>query len=357
MIKFNNRDSYNYTFYTDAWLANHYQEKYNIYPFFHALKGVKLEPEKVFEYLLNKCGFVQFVKFSKHYEHRKYIEKYDVYFNEKDAIYLSINTDTQWTDEKTIEVCGLLFFYPADKQALIDEMAETLLAYQIPPKSSNISIITRDSRDLTTESYTIKNLDLDIDMNYNDDFKDIDKLIRKKLIEEDKGIVLLHGNPGTGKTSYVRHLATKMEKKIIFIPPYMSSELSSPEFLNFMLSYGKNSILLIEDGEEVIKARKSGGGSAVNNLLNISDGILGDILNCQIIVTFNCDLKDVDEALCRKGRIIAIYEFTKLKKEKALKLAKHLNKSTEKINGDTLLTDIYNVDEVSFNTDKRKIGF
>jgi len=36
---------------------------------------------------------------------------------------------------------------------------------------------------------------------------DIDKSIRDRLsTENDKGIVLLHGLPGTGKTTYLRHL-------------------------------------------------------------------------------------------------------------------------------------------------------
>jgi ATP-dependent 26S proteasome regulatory subunit len=58
--------------------------------------------------------------------------------------------------------------------------------------------------------------------------------------------------------------------------------------------------------------------------LNISDGLLADFLNVQIICTFNSSLTMVDSALMRKGRLIAKYEFGKLSVDKAQKLSRHL---------------------------------
>jgi len=43
---------------------------------------------------------------------------------------------------------------------------------------------------------------LSIANNYNDDFELINERIIRTLNKEDKGLYLLHGNPGCGKTSY-----------------------------------------------------------------------------------------------------------------------------------------------------------
>ena len=360
MNNFTNRDSYEDTIYTEAWLANHYFEKFSVYPFYYALKGVVLESDKVLQYLENECELKVYARFNKYYDEYKYIDNFEVYYDERNSIFISVNNYMSWKPENENEngIRGVLFFYQQDKQEIIDSISKVLLGFIKPKiKQANVSVIIRDRNSLLLNSYPIKELDLNVELNYNDDFKEIDSLIQDRLNQTDKGIILLHGEPGTGKTSYVRYLSSVIDKKIIFMPPSISEELSSPDFLSFMLDNGKESVLLIEDGEEVIKSRKTGGSSAINNLLNISDGILGDILNCQIIVTFNGNLKDIDEALYRKGRIIALYEFRKLEKGKAIALARHLGKSSEKIAGDMLLTDIYHMDELAFKAEKRKIGF
>ena len=52
------------------------------------------------------------------------------------------------------------------------------------------------------------------------------------------------------------------------------------------------------------------------NILNISDGLLSDELCIKFICTFNAPLKDIDEALLRKGRLAARYEFKDLTTDK-----------------------------------------
>jgi hypothetical protein len=51
-------------------------------------------------------------------------------------------------------------------------------------------------------------------------------------------------------------------------------------------------------------------------------------LNLQIICTFNTDLTNVDEALLRKGRLIAKYEFKALAEQKSQALSNDLGFST-----------------------------
>ena len=76
-----------------------------------------------------------------------------------------------------------------------------------------------------------------------------------------------------------------------------------------------------------------------------SDGLLGDAMHQQIIATFNCDLKSIDPALLREGRLIANYEFGKLDLESSKILSEKLGYGTENITEPMTLAEIYNQGE------------
>jgi hypothetical protein len=169
---------------------------------------------------------------------------------------------------------------------------------------------------------------LDVELYYNDDFKEVDELVKRRLNSNtDKGIVLFHGLPGTGKTTYLRYLIGQLHKKVLFVSPSVAGNLVSPDFINILID-NPNSVLIIEDAENIIMDRRRSGTASVSNLLNISDGLLSDCLNVQIVCTFNSELSMIDEALLRKGRLIVKYEFGKLNTEKAKRLSKYLGHYT-----------------------------
>ena len=93
-----------------------------------------------------------------------------------------------------------------------------------------------------------------------------------------------------------------------------------PEFIDLLID-NPNAVVIIEDAENIIMDRRCSHNSSVSNLLNISDGLLADFLNVQLICTFNSSLTLVDNALLRKGRLIAKYEFGKLGVRKAQRLS------------------------------------
>jgi SpoVK/Ycf46/Vps4 family AAA+-type ATPase len=82
--------------------------------------------------------------------------------------------------------------------------------------------------------------------------------------------------------------------------------MTKPGFLPFLMQH-PNSILIIEDAENIIRDRAHDNclsNQAVANLLNLSDGLLGDAMHQQIICTFNCDVQGIDPALLRDGRLV-----------------------------------------------------
>jgi hypothetical protein len=128
----------------------------------------------------------------------------------------------------------------------------------------------------------------------------------------------------------------------------------NPEFMELLID-NPNSVVVIEDAEKVIMDRKFG-NSSVSNLLNLSDGLLADCLNIQLICSFNSELSAIDNALLRKGRLIAKYEFKQLPIEKAQKLSSHLGYD-KIINRPMTIAEIANQHEPSYEIPKQVIGF
>ena len=137
----------------------------------------------------------------------------------------------------------------------------------------------------------------------------------------------------------------------------MAGAITNPNLISILID-NPNSIFVIEDAENIVVDREKDGNSPVSALLNISDGLLSDCLNIQVICSFNTDISKVDSALMRKGRLIAKYEFKELEVEKAQLLSEKLGFKSE-INCPQTLTAIYNQEDKEFSQVKRRehIGF
>lgn len=243
------------------------------------------------------------------------------------------------------------------KKETLDEI-KSLFEYVIEKNKNNVHLLCRMDGELVTQKFEVKlpQKDFDLELNYGKEVVLKTESLISNLKDNKSGLALFSGPPGTGKSTYIKYLSTTTNRRIIYLPSSSIEEITSPDFLTFIIDY-KNSILLLEDAEKVLKSREIQENTGISNILNMTDGLLGDCLNIFIIATFNTTRDQIDSALLRKGRLILEHQFDELSPE-------NCNKIFEKINSDRRtekplsLAEIYNdQDNYSKKEEKRKVGF
>lgn len=223
-------------------------------------------------------------------------------------------------------------------------------------KENKIKYVYKTNYGYETKLLDVKSQNIDVKINYNDNLPHVE--ITDFINSKDSGISILYGEAGTGKTSYIRHLIDKNpHKEFYWMDQSAFYEMNSADFIEFLCDM-KDSIVILEDCEVILKSREDGMNSVLSAILNLSDGILGDSLNIKFICTFNTSLNKIDKALLRKGRLKMQYEFKKLSKDKVQHLFEILGIPGE-AKEELPLCEVYNFlnkNTVEENKPK-KIGF
>ena len=186
------------------------------------------------------------------------------------------------------------------------------------------------------ENYNIKEC-------YEPEFVPVHEKIVENLNKNESGLYLFHGDPGTGKTTYIKYLSSLVKRDLIYVPTSFVDFIADPSFLPALL-HKKHSVLVIEDAEKALLAREPGDASSiVSTILNITDGIMANVFNIAVIATYNSPRQAVDKALLRKGRLKGEYRFDKLTIPTAQKIMDKI-KPGYVVEEEMSLADIYNVD-------------
>jgi Cdc6-like AAA superfamily ATPase len=178
------------------------------------------------------------------------------------------------SDDYFLIASEVQIYYLPEHDTYVQELARRFSKMTVfSSKSCTLQMVCRNQHGYYLNGINIKKpLITDLALHYGKNFVSIhDKIIKNLNKKEGKGIVLLHGIPGSGKTHYIRYLIHEVEEKtLIYVPPDMAKEISSPEFLPFLMQY-QDSILIIEDAENIIKDRNesTAPSQAVANLLNL----------------------------------------------------------------------------------------
>ena len=201
-------------------------------------------------------------------------------------------------------------------------------------------------------------------LHYGDDFPAWEQQWLDCLRRKASGLTILHGEPGCGKTYFLRAVAARLiDRAAIYVIPLSEVELlSNPRFVSFWAAQTKRhqkklKIVILEDAEELLLPRDRGSRNNVSNLLNIADGFLGDYLKLHVVATTNSPVRELDKAVLRPGRLIGQRQFRRLTRAEAERLAQAKGLTLPE-QSDYSLAEVYNGAAVGPELNgQRRVGF
>ena len=164
-------------------------------------------------------------------------------------------------------------------------------------------------------------------------------------------VVILEGPPGTGKTHLIKSFLLEVpDAMFVLVPPDLLAELAGPDLLPVLMdnktSYNHKGplVLILEDADRCLVKRDGKNMNSIQSLLNLSDGILGSLLDLRIIATTNASKLEIEEAILRPGRLSQRIEVGLLSPKEAISLYKKLvPKKSISFNEHKSLAEIYSL--------------
>lgn len=187
-----------------------------------------------------------------------------------------------------------------------------------------------------------------------DDIRDdfyplIDVPMMTKLYTEcDENILILTGEPGTGKTCFVkkalRELAVNM-KRGISVRYVKDVAILKDDSFWASLSKSQPDVLVLDDLDDELLPRSEGRNEIVNHLLSFSDGLFD--VKTKVIITTNLSNTAIDDAITRPGRCFEILALPQLTVDQAKAVWVEGFEQTEESFGEVFGTEFEDGDKIS----------
>jgi chaperone BCS1 len=142
-------------------------------------------------------------------------------------------------------------------------------------------------------------------------FYNSESSIYESLCIPERKVFLFWGIPGSGKTTFIRAIASHFNKNIAIVKN--TNDMDDASLESMLEELPRNSLILFEDIDSLFQGRSNVANTRItfSGLLNFLDGII-DYDKLLVFITTN-NLQHIDDALRR--RIDVFLEFTFIKKQ------------------------------------------
>lgn len=186
---------------------------------------------------------------------------------------------------------------------------------------------------------------------------DINGLLNDYL-ESKENVLMLLGQPGTGKTTLLRTLVMRSRRSTLWVPV---SDMNSLEAILAEVKNGAYELVIFEDADNMLGKREDG-NSPMSSLLSSIDGLVGT--KTKFVISTNlATLSKVDSALIRPGRCFEVIHFNLLTPEQANAAREELEMEHVEFENDVSLADALTSSKVKYytgetiHTKTRSMGF
>lgn len=260
-----------------------------------------------------------------------------------DKIFLQINDNIYCSyiiinkNHEDSIVGDLVFYYRYNRdleyiETIVNGLSDFIVDYD--NNINKLNTISMNQNEMELEPIDIADIDIDnFELFYSKEtFYGVKKMI-KNLKKSKKGINILYGEVGTGKTSVINYISSELDRTIIYIPNnLLDNTVNNPEFRNFLKTH-TNPILIFDDCDLACNEYHSKYTSFSTNLIQLVDGFLSDSLEITVITIFNSsNIYSIDKSIRNCNSVIDIVEFKELPYDESVELSKFLNHNKKFIN-------------------------